>query len=198
MAATERPAAAPAPVSTAPISCSAEIGSGAAAALVEQCIRVSPATRPPCNVQNSCAMIEDEIARSCAVTGLYAADDPTCHPEPHSGAAATAAIERYYSALNARDYSTAWQTWGPDGAPGQTYDDFVKGFAQTQRSTVIAGTPSPVEGAAGSIYITVPVTVDAQLADGRTQSFSGRYMLRQRDIETSQGWHITSADLTQD
>lgn len=189
---------APSPVSTTPIACSVEIGAAAAAALAEQCIRLSPATRPPCNVENSCAMIQGEIARSCAVADEDAAGEPDCRPEPRSGAAAKAAIERYYSALNARDYSTAWQIWGPDGAPKQTYDDFVKGFAQTRRATVIAGTPGAVEGAAGSIYISVPVTVDTQLTDGRTQRFSGRYMLRQRNIETSQGWHIASASLKPD
>lgn len=141
-------------------------------------------------------MIEGEIARSCALAGEEGASEPACHAEPRSGAAAKAAIERYYSALNARDYSTAWQVWGPDGAPNQTYEQFLSGYAQTQRATVTVGTPSPVEGAVGSIYITVPVTVDAQLTDGRKQRFSGRYMLRQRNNETSQGWHITSATLT--
>lgn len=47
--------------------CEAEIGTVAADRLVRQCRNVSPATRPPCNVQNSCAMIRDEIQRGCAM-----------------------------------------------------------------------------------------------------------------------------------
>lgn len=37
------------------------------AELVEQCMQVSPATRPPCNGENSCEMISDEIQRGCAM-----------------------------------------------------------------------------------------------------------------------------------
>ena len=48
-----------------PASCAEERGAKASAALVQQCIQVSPATHPPCNAQNSCAMIEAEIRRSC-------------------------------------------------------------------------------------------------------------------------------------
>lgn len=47
------------------LSCAAEIGVPAASKLVKQCIQVSPATHPPCNAQNSCAMVRDEIKRAC-------------------------------------------------------------------------------------------------------------------------------------
>lgn len=50
-------------------SCSSEIGAAAAAKLVERCIAVSPATHPPCNAQNECALIQGEIDRSCAMYG---------------------------------------------------------------------------------------------------------------------------------
>ena len=43
--------------------------SSTACRLVERCIAVSPATRPPCNVANPCQMIQDEIDRSCAMYG---------------------------------------------------------------------------------------------------------------------------------
>ena len=46
-------------------SCRDTIGSAAAARLVERCIRVSPATRPPCNASNPCTLIQGEIERSC-------------------------------------------------------------------------------------------------------------------------------------
>ena len=50
-------------------SCSADIGAAASAKLVERCIAVSPATHPPCNAQNECALIQGEIDRSCAMYG---------------------------------------------------------------------------------------------------------------------------------
>lgn len=55
-----------------PGSCLSEIGPDASARLVQRCIAVSPATRPPCNVANPCAMIQGEIDRSCA---MYAAGE---------------------------------------------------------------------------------------------------------------------------
>lgn len=45
--------------------CSQEIGKDNASVYVNQCIQISPATHPPCNDQNSCAMIKDEIKRGC-------------------------------------------------------------------------------------------------------------------------------------
>ena len=49
----------------APVSCLNDIGAEAAQRLVERCIAVSPATRPPCNVANPCELIQGEIDRSC-------------------------------------------------------------------------------------------------------------------------------------
>jgi hypothetical protein len=37
--------------------------------LVRQCLEVSPATHSPCNAQNSCKLIEDEIQRGCGLLG---------------------------------------------------------------------------------------------------------------------------------
>lgn len=58
------PAVIMAPVG-APVSCLNDIGEAAAQRLVDRCIAVSPATRPPCNVANPCEMIQGEIDRSC-------------------------------------------------------------------------------------------------------------------------------------
>jgi hypothetical protein len=59
----------PAAIAAAPAgdpgSCLSEVGEAAAARLVERCIAVSPATRPPCNAANPCAMIQGEIDRAC-------------------------------------------------------------------------------------------------------------------------------------
>ena len=52
-------------------SCLSELGKVAADRLVRRCLDVSPATRPPCNAENSCALIVDEITRGCG----FAEDD---------------------------------------------------------------------------------------------------------------------------
>ncbi len=35
--------------------------------LVNECLQVSPATHPPCNAQNACSLIVNEIKRGCAM-----------------------------------------------------------------------------------------------------------------------------------
>ncbi len=37
--------------------------------LVNECLQVSPATHPPCNAQNACKLIVDEIKRGCLLIG---------------------------------------------------------------------------------------------------------------------------------
>lgn len=55
------------------LTCRVEIGPAAAKRLVAQCFDASPATHPPCNAVNPCAMIREEIARSCK---LFEASSP--------------------------------------------------------------------------------------------------------------------------
>jgi hypothetical protein len=50
-------------------SCLAEVGRQKAQTLVDQCLMVSPATHPPCNAANPCALIIDEIRRGCGMLG---------------------------------------------------------------------------------------------------------------------------------
>lgn len=183
-----------------PLSCAADIGAAAAAKRVKLCRDVSPATHPPCNAANSCAMIEDEIARSCA---LFDGDGPAmagCKPAPKSMEAAAAVVTRYYSAINARDYGTAWTQWGEDGRPDQTLAQFESGFAQTRSTRATIGKLEPGDGGAGSIYQTVPVTVDSQLEDGTRQRFVGDYVLRRVNGVNGASpaqlrWHIGQAKL---
>lgn len=181
------------------VSCATDIGATRADRLAKLCRNVSPATHPPCNVANSCAMIEDEIARSCALFDGKGPPMPGC-TSPKGMEAAAAVVERYYSALNAHDYDTAWQQWGDNGPPNQTRDGFEGGFAHTRSTRVTIGTLQPGEGAAGSIYQTVPVTVEATLDDGSRQRFSGDYVVRRvNDVDGASPdqlrWHLGSAHL---
>lgn len=47
-------------------SCRDEVGAAKAKVYVRHCGDVSPATRPPCNAENACALILAEIRRGCA------------------------------------------------------------------------------------------------------------------------------------
>lgn len=55
-------------------SCRKEVGKSAAKQMVKQCLQVSPATHPPCNVDNSCSLIRSEIRRGCRLLGTRAPD----------------------------------------------------------------------------------------------------------------------------
>ena len=60
--------------------CINDFGQDVAEDLVRRCIAVSPATHPPCNVQNPCQMIQDEIDRSCAMYGPGETKPKECEP----------------------------------------------------------------------------------------------------------------------
>ena len=203
--ATPRALSTPKPARTSvaasqPLSCAAEIGTAAAAKRVAICRDVSPATHPPCNAANSCAMIEDEIARSCALFDGKGSRMAGCTVDPTSGQAAADVVRRYYAAINARDYATAWTQWGDDGRPGQTFKGFEQGFAKTRATRVTIGTLPPAEGAAGSVYQTVPVTVEATTDAGARQRFAGSYVVRRvNGVDGASAaqlrWHLDSATL---
>jgi Protein of unknown function (DUF3011) len=53
-------------------SCLKTAGKSRAEQLVKECLKVSAATHPPCNAQNSCELIVDEIRRSCVFLGADA------------------------------------------------------------------------------------------------------------------------------
>jgi hypothetical protein len=116
-------------------------------------------------------------------------------------AQARAVVERYYAALDRGAYRTAYALWDRGGqASGQSYADFVRGFARTARTRVVAGAPYDQEGAVGSSFITVPVRVYATLKSGAAQRFVGSYTLRRvNDVPGStaaqRSWHLASAKL---
>lgn len=50
-------------------SCLKAVGKQRADQLVKQCLKVSAAAHPPCNAENSCEQITEEIRRSCGLLG---------------------------------------------------------------------------------------------------------------------------------
>ena len=120
--------------------------------------------------------------------------------DPESPEAAADVVRRYYDALDAGDYEAAFALWGEGGPPGQSYDAFVQGFAETAHVAAEVGAPSEAEGAAGSVYVTVPVTVRAALQSGRRQLFTGTYTVRRVHgvpgaSAAQRRWHLDAATL---
>lgn len=138
------------------------------------------------------------ISRTRCAGGDAAASVPDSEKTP---AAARAVVEHYYAALDRRAYGDAYALWSAGGkASGQTPAAFAAGFAQTASTRVRTGAPSRAEGAAGSLFIEVPVEVEATLADGTSQRFAGRYTLRRvNDVPGASAeqlrWRIAGASL---
>lgn len=147
-------------------------------------------------------LIEDAeappIRRIRCVTGDEAAAVPEAEKTP---AAAREVVLRYYSAIDRGDYGAAYELWSRRGAAsGKSSAAFAQGFAQTVRSRVTAGAPVNSEGAAGSLFIEVPVQVAATLRDGAEQRFAGSYVLRRvNDVPGASPeqlrWRIDHANL---
>jgi hypothetical protein len=110
-------------------------------------------------------------------------------------------IRDYYSALNRQDYAAAYSAWEGNGASSQqSFEQFRQGFANATSSAVEVGQPGRLEGAAGSLYIEIPVTVRAVTSNGTHQRFQGSYVLRRVNniagsASEQRRWHIQSANL---
>lgn len=89
---------------------------------------------------------------------------------------AVAVIRSLYNAISRHEYSRGWGYFG-DIKPAEDFATFVKGYEGTERVDVETGGVSE-EGAAGSVYFTVPVAIRAVGTDGSEKVFAGCYTLR--------------------
>lgn len=146
---------------------------------------------------------------STANPSIAASPTPPSSPTQSAGnvesdqQAAVQTIQNYYSAINRQDYRQAYLLWDREGAASQqSFEQFKQGFANTASTTVTVGEPGRVEGAAGSLYIEIPVTITAVTENGTQQQFRGSYVLRRVNsvpgstLEEQQ-WHLYSAHITQ-
>ena len=111
-----------------------------------------------------------------------------------------AVVRAYYAAIGSGDHAGAYALWSEGGrSSGQTPQQFAAGFADTRAVSVQPGEPGAVEGAAGSRYVEVPVSVTTTDADGREQRYVGAYVLRRAAVDGStagqRAWRIASAEL---
>ncbi|MEP7027030.1 MAG: hypothetical protein ABI960_00405 [Candidatus Eisenbacteria bacterium] len=110
-------------------------------------------------------------------------------------------LRRYYAAIGAGDYRKAYALWGQQGeASRQSFDGFAAGFHKTAHTEVEFTGPVTLEGAAGSIFATVPVRVRATTTAGADQEFVGTYDLRRvNDVPGATPeqlrWHLYGATL---
>jgi hypothetical protein len=87
-----------------------------------------------------------------------------------------AVISSFYNAIDRHEYARAWSYY-QDGEGVPAFDEFAKGYEDTASVSVTFG-QSAQEGAAGSTYCTLPVSLDATDSSNRHSYFAGCYTLR--------------------
>ncbi len=115
-------------------------------------------------------------------------------------AGAASVVRAYYHRLAAHDYAGAYALWRGGRAPeARSLDALRRRYAALEDVTVRVGTPSRVEPAAGSRYITVPVEVTQRTADGATRRLTGTYTLRRTVVTGATAeqrlWRLYAAEL---
>lgn len=87
-----------------------------------------------------------------------------------------AVIQSFYNAISRQEYARAYSYY--EGGEGvASFDKFQQGYEHTASVSIAFG-PVSSEGAAGSTYYTVPVSLDAVSTSGKHSYFAGCYTLR--------------------
>lgn len=89
---------------------------------------------------------------------------------------AAALVGSYYNAIARQEYVRAWSYFGEE-KPVADYDSFAAGYEGTTDIDLVTG-PVHSEGAAGSLFSTVPVAFSARGSDGKIRVFAGCYTTR--------------------
>ena len=135
-------------------------------------------------------IILSDRARSTLSFVNNSTEEPDDGPrEDRSNPVAT--LSSYYSAINARDYRRAYRFWD---SPPSSFEQFSRGFADTDRVRLLVDPSTPVEGAAGSVYAEIPTIVVSTTRSGTERIFAGCYVMRRSNVQ-DRGWQIYRADV---
>lgn len=86
-----------------------------------------------------------------------------------------AIVNSLYNAIDRKEYARAYSYFSPP--PAKSVEEYAKGFTDTASVDVVTGTASS-EGAAGSVYYSLPVAIRAVDTSGAEKVFAGCYTLR--------------------
>ena len=105
--------------------------------------------------------------------GASAAPAPPPAPAPRPSAAEDT-VRRFYTALGARDFQTAWSLLTPRYKTGVAYDTWVGGYRTTQSVKVVSASAVSQTGSAATVQVTITSTDVGQTLP---QTFSGTWQL---------------------
>ena len=149
-----------------------------------------PAAPEGATVSASAAAPDDAEPRSAPAAQPIAPGQPGGLPDDRTpvseapftaGSAQGAAnvVQTYYAFIESGRYADAWRLWDAgDDVAGNTADAFARRFAGFREYHAQVGAPQSLEGAAGSLYVAVPVQAYGVLADWTTFNALGKVKLR--------------------
>jgi hypothetical protein len=98
---------------------------------------------------------------------------------PASAQGAANVVQTYFAELEGGHYDRAWRLLGPGGRIGWKDEAaFARAFKAYQSYHAQVGAPGPIEGAAGSLYVDVPVQVYGRRVSGEEAHDRGTATLR--------------------
>ena len=102
-------------------------------------------------------------------------------------------------AIELREWDQAWRMLSPADRQRWPRADFTRMFSDLRQITVAVPT-GEMEGAAGSLYYTAPVTITARDSQGRPVRYEGRAVLRRvNDVDGATAaqlrWHFDRLEL---
>ena len=113
---------------------------------------------------------------NCKVVEAPLAEGPIA---PHSAQGAAQVVQTYYALLEEKKYGEAYVLWREKGErSGMTADAFADSFGRYATYHAEVGAPGRIEGAAGSLYVEVPVHVYGELKSGEEFHLRGPVRLR--------------------
>ena len=99
--------------------------------------------------------------------------------DKRSAQGAARVVQTYYALIEAGKYREAWALWSDGGkASGKSEDAFATGFDPYAEYHAQIGAPGRIEGAAGSLYVDVPVVTYGRLKSGAAFDRKGKVTLR--------------------
>lgn len=168
-------------------------------ALLASC---KPAGQPPIiedNTAQSAVEAEPTATPPAPGTAGGLADDrtpleePSGTIDPKSAEAAGQVVQSFGALIEQKRWAEAEKLWGDPERGHSVSEDFKR----DREVHLQIGKPELPEGAAGSIYVSVPVVLYGKRGDGREFSQSGQAILRRvNDVpgstEAQRRWHIDS------
>jgi hypothetical protein len=121
---------------------------------------------------------------------------------PKSPQAAGDVVQTYFALIEAGKYGDAWRLWSEGGKASQrTEAQFAADFERYASYHAQVGAPGQPEGAAGSVYVQVPVVIYGRFKAGNELHQSGTVTLRRvNDVpgstEEQRRWHISRIELS--